>query len=91
MFPSPKGLPLDDHNFNRRAWKTILAGCHIEYRSPYKLRHSAISHALANGANPIALAEQSGHDKRTMLSTYAHAIDREVLFVSINNRNSDER
>ena len=89
VFPSPKGLPLDDHNFNRRAWKTILASCHIEYRSPYKLRHSAISHALANGANPIALAEQSGHDKRTMLSTYAHAIDREVLFVSINNRNSD--
>ena len=92
VFPSPKGLPLDDHNFNRRAWKTILASCHIEYRSPYKLRHSAISHALANGANPIALAEQSGHDKRTMLSTtYAHAIDREVLFVSINDCNSDNR
>jgi integrase len=90
VFPSPKGLPLDDHNFNRRAWKTILASCHIEYRSPYKLRHSAISHALANGANPIALAEQSGHDKRTMLSTYAHAIDREVLFVSINDRNLED-
>jgi integrase len=90
VFPSPKGLPLDDHNFNRRAWKTILKSCQIEYRSPYKLRHSAISHALANGANPIALAEQSGHDKRTMLSTYAHAIDRECLFVSINDRNYDD-
>ncbi|WP_309737974.1 site-specific integrase [Chamaesiphon sp. OTE_20_metabat_361] len=91
VFKSPEGLPIDDRNFNRRAWKTILKSCQIEYRSPYKLRHSAISHALANGANPIALAEQSGHDKRTMLSTYAHAIDREVLFVSINDRNSDNR
>jgi integrase len=81
VFPSPKGLPIDDHNFCTRAWKTILESCRIEYRSPYKLRHSAISHALRNGANFIALAEQTGHDKRVLLSTYAHAIDRECLFV----------
>ena len=85
VFPSPKGLPIDDHRFNRRAWRTILASCNVEYRSPYKLRHTAISHALANGANPIALAEQTGHDKRTMLSTYAHAIDQKCLFVDIEN------
>ncbi len=81
VFPSPKGLAIDDHRFRARAWKTILESCQIEYRSPYKIRHSAISHALSNGANFIALAEQTGHDKRVMLSTYAHAIDRECLFV----------
>ena len=91
VFPSPKGVAIDDHNFCNRAWKTILTSCNIEYRTPYNLRHSAISHALAQGANPIALAEQTGHDKRVLLSTYAHAIDREVLFVSINDRNSDNR
>lgn len=53
----------------------ILASCKIEYRKPYNLRHSAISHALDRGANPIALAEQTGHDKRVLLSTYAHAIE----------------
>jgi integrase len=84
VFPSPKGHAIDDHNFNRRAWKTILGICQIEYRRPYNLRHSAISHALHNGANPIALAEQTGHDKRVLLSTYAHAIDRECLFVDFN-------
>jgi integrase len=83
VFPSPKGKPIDDHNFCNRAWKKILTSCHIEYRTPYNLRHSAISHALANGANPIALAEQTGHDKRVMLSTYAHAIGQESLFVDI--------
>jgi integrase len=81
VFPSPKGLAINDHRFRARAWKTILESCQIEYRSPYKIRHSAISHALHQGANPIALAEQTGHDKRVMLSTYAHAIDQQCLFV----------
>jgi integrase len=85
VFPSPKGLPIDDHNFNRRVWRTILASCNIEYRSPYNLRHSAISHALHNGANPIALAEQTGHSKRVLLSTYAHAIEQKCLFVNVGN------
>jgi integrase len=84
VFPSPKGLPINDHRFRARAWKTILENCQIEYRSPYKLRHSAASHALKNGANPIALAEQMGHDKRVLLSTYAHAIDQKCLFVDFN-------
>jgi integrase len=83
VFLSPKGLAIDDHRFRARAWKTILESCQIEYRSPYKIRHSAISHALSNGANFIALAEQTGHDKRVLLSTYAHAIDQECLFVDI--------
>jgi integrase len=81
VFPSPKGLAIDDHNFRNRAWKAILGQCHIEYRKPYAVRHSVISHALANGANPMDLAEQTGHDKRVLLSTYAHAIRQESLFV----------
>jgi integrase len=81
VFPSPKGLPIDDHNFRNRAWKTILEQCRIEYRKPYAVRHSAISHALSNGANPMDLAEQTGHDKRVLLSTYAHAIAKQSLFV----------
>jgi integrase len=88
VFPSPKGLSIDDHNFCTRAWKITLESCQIEYRSPYKIRHSAISHALSNGANFIALAEQTGHDKRVLLSTYAHAIDRECLFVDIGQSQS---
>lgn len=83
VFPSPKGLPINDHRFRARAWKTVLEDCQIEYRSPYKLRHSAISHSLRGGANVIELAEQTGHSARVMLSTYAHAIDRECLFVDL--------
>jgi integrase len=81
VFPAPKGGAIDDHNFRNRAWKTILEQCRIEYRKPYAARHSAISHALAAGVNPIDLAEQTGHDKRVLLQTYAHAISKQSLFV----------
>jgi integrase len=83
VFPSPKGGPINDQNFRPRVWKKILASCSIEYRKPYALRHSAISHALAAGANPIALAEQTGHDKRVLLDTYAHVIAKEFLFIEV--------
>jgi integrase len=83
VFPAPKGGAIDDNRFRARCWKTILATCNIEYRKPYAIRHSAISHALANGANPIALAEQTGHDKRVLLDTYAHAIAKENLFIEV--------
>ncbi|WP_309742367.1 MULTISPECIES: tyrosine-type recombinase/integrase [unclassified Chamaesiphon] len=64
VFPSPKGLAIDDRRFRARAWKKILASCKIEYRVPYNLRHSGISHALYEGANPIALAEQTTNRTR---------------------------
>jgi integrase len=81
VFPSPKGLPINDHRFRARAWMKVLAECRIEYRSPYNLRHSTISHTLASGVNPISLAEQTGHDKEVLLSVYAHVIETRSLFV----------
>jgi integrase len=83
VFPSSKGGAIDDQNFRPRAWKQILAGCLIEYRRPYALRHSAISHALANRANPIAIAEQTGHSVKILYETYAHVIAKEFLFVEV--------
>jgi integrase len=82
VFTNMKGLPIDDTAFIK-IWKRILASCNIEYRSPYQLRHTGISLALHHGANPIALAEQTGHDKRVMLSTYSHAVAQDCLMVDI--------
>jgi integrase len=83
VFPSPKGLPICDRNFRNRAWKTILNECNVPYRPPYNLRHSAISHALNHGNNPAAIAEQTGHNLRTMLGTYAHAVGKPQVFDGI--------
>ena len=81
VFPSPKGKPIDDHNFHRRAWKTIIALTGIEYRKPYATRHTAISHALANGENYIAVAEASGHDPKVMHTHYASSINQQSVFM----------
>ncbi len=81
VFASPKGKPIDDHNFNRRAWKTIISQLGIEYRKPYSTRHTAISHALANGANYIAVAEATGHDAKVLHQSYASAIESKSIFV----------
>jgi integrase len=83
VFPSPTGIAIDDHRFRARAWKTTLESCQIDYQTPYQVRHAAISHALAAGANPVDLAKQTGHSVRVMLSTYAHVINPECLFVDI--------
>jgi integrase len=74
------GLPIDDTAFIK-IWQKILVICGIDYRSPYQLGHTGISMALHHGANPIELAEMTGHDKRVMLSTYSHAINQDCLFV----------
>jgi integrase len=81
VFPSPKGKALDDHNFNRRPWKTVLESVGVAYRSPYSVRHSAATLALENGANPTALAKQLGHDPRVLFNNYDHAIAKQPLFL----------
>ncbi|ABW29229.1 phage integrase family protein [Acaryochloris marina MBIC11017] len=91
VFPSPKGLPICERNFRERAWKTILDQCHIDYRRPYVMRHTAISHALANGADPVSVAEQSGHNKRVLLDTYAHVIKPQSVFVEFSGTITNPR
>jgi integrase len=81
VFPSPTGKTLDDHNFSRRGWKAVLKSAGVEFRSIYAIRHSAITLALRNGANPSELSEQSGHSKMVMLKVYDHAISKQSLFV----------
>ncbi len=81
VFPAPKGGSMNDHRFRARVWTPILASCNIEYTRPYNIRHSAISHAVKNGADLSALAEQTGHSKRVLIDTYLHSIDRKCLFV----------
>jgi integrase len=86
VFPAPKGRSMNDHRFRARVWTPILASCKIEYTRPYNIRHSAISHAVKNGADISALAEQTGHSKRVLMDTYLHGIDRECPFVDFSGK-----
>ncbi|NET36549.1 MAG: tyrosine-type recombinase/integrase [Cyanothece sp. SIO1E1] len=81
VFPAPRGKTITDQSFRRRAWKKVLEKLEIEYRKPYSTRHTAISHALANGANPLEVAEQTGHDPQILFKHYASVIQRSAVMV----------
>lgn len=81
VFPAPKGGTINDRSFRRRAWKKILEQLEIQYRKPYATRHTAISHALANGANPLAVAEATGHDPQILFKHYASVIQSSAVMI----------
>jgi len=74
VFPSPDGLPIDDHNFRNRAWVKILEHAGIEYRKPYNTRHTFVSMCLEAGMNPVVVASITGHDVQTLYRNYAGCV-----------------
>lgn len=81
VFPAPKGGEINDHTFRRRAWKSVLSKANIDYRKPYACRHTAISHALDNGANYLQVAEATGHDPQILHKHYASVIEHKSVFI----------
>jgi integrase len=82
VFKSPEGLAIDDRNFNRRAWKTVLAEVGVKYRKPYTTRKTAITLSLKSGASYIEVAAAAGHDPQTMHKYYSDVIQERSVFVS---------
>jgi integrase len=80
VFPAPKGGYMNDNRFRGKIWAPVLETCGIDYQKPYNLRHTGTSHAAASGASLAEIAEQTGHSKKVLMSTYLHAIDRKCVF-----------
>ncbi|NEZ61968.1 DUF3596 domain-containing protein [Leptolyngbyaceae cyanobacterium CCMR0082] len=74
VFPAPKGGPIHEGNFAKRAWKTVLSDAGIAYQKPYNTRHTFVSHALEAGMSPMEVAKITGHDVRTLYDNYAGLI-----------------
>lgn len=83
VFTSPKGNPIDDHNFRNRAWKSVLSKVGVEYRKPYNTRHTLISHALNQGMNPVEVAQLTGHDVQTLYENYAGNVNSRPMLPEI--------
>lgn len=71
VFPSPKGHPIDDHNFRNRYWKPLLEDLNIPYRKPRNSRSTLVSHALDRGMSPAEVSELTGHTVETIYRSYA--------------------
>jgi integrase len=83
VFKSPEGLAIDDRNFNRRAWKTVLAEVGVNYRRPYNTRKTAITLSLKSGTSPLEVAAAAGHDPQTLYEYYSDVIQEHSVFVSL--------
>jgi integrase len=60
----------DWRNWRKRVWREV-AGADVR---PYDLRHSFASLMLAEGTNPLEVAEMMGHSTQILFSTYGHVI-----------------
>jgi integrase len=83
VFKSPTGLPIDDRNFCRRAWKSVLAEVGVNYRRPYTTRKTAITLSLKDGASYIEVAAAAGNNAQTLHKHYVEVIQDRSVFVSL--------
>ncbi|WP_051035385.1 site-specific integrase [Crinalium epipsammum] len=80
VFTSPTGKHIDDHLYSQRCWRKTLELAGVEYRNPYKTRHTFISHCLEAGIKPITVAYLVGHADTSMIFTrYAGVINKPDL------------
>ena len=84
VFFTPKGLPIDDRNFRRRAWTKVLKAAGVEYRCPYTSRGTVASHALASHQNHVSVAKALGNSPKVLYDHYVDIIENRPVFVDFN-------
>lgn len=74
VFPSPHGGYINWDNFTDRAWHNVLGTLpEIEYRCPYKMRHTFISLCIEQGIPVTHIAKAVGNSTDVILQRYAKA------------------
>jgi integrase len=83
MFPGERGGHLNLHNWRRDRWNPAVRAAGLEHRTPYALRHTYASFAIAAGVSLFELARFMGTSVEQIDRTYGHllpdAIDRTRL------------
>jgi integrase len=77
IFPAASGKLWNENayrNWRRRWFKPAAEAAGLVDARPYDLRHSYASLRLAEGWNPVEVAEQLGHAPTMTLDTYGHVI-----------------
>lgn len=78
VFPTPAGNHWNAHdwqNWRNRVYVPAAEAVGLATKRPYDCRHAMTSLLLAEGRNPIEVAEQLGHSPTMTLDTYGHVID----------------
>lgn len=79
IFSSPKGNYIRHSNFMRRVFKPALERAGIQDLTFHELRDTAISQAIASGADVIALSKIVGHSNAAItLKVYGHLLNNSM-------------
>jgi integrase len=76
VFPGERGGHLNLHNWRRDEWKPAIVAAGLEYRTPYAMRHTFISEAIAAGIPTFEIARMSGTSVLQIEKTYGHPAAR---------------
>jgi integrase len=76
VFPSTTGGYILNSHFTRDIWKVLLQGKLERHRSPYNLRHTAITRWLEQGISITQVADWAGNSPEVILKHYAGIIKK---------------
>lgn len=80
VFPNRKGTPQNPTNLANRTMVKACIEAEIEAYSPYVLRHTGASIALAHGANLTDVSRRLGHQNVSItLNVYSHVLERSTV------------
>jgi integrase len=74
LFPAERGGHLNLHNWRRDHWNPAVRAAGLEHRTPYALRHTYASFAIAAGVSLFELARFMGTSVEQIDRTYGHLL-----------------
>ena len=74
VFPSPKGLCIDDQMFQKRIFKKVLEKLQIAPRVLYACRHTFGTRCIEGGLDPLKTSMLMGNNPETVLRNYVHPV-----------------
>lgn len=82
VFKSPEGTTLRHSNYMRRHFQPALSKSGLYNLTFHDLRHTAISQAIASGADVLAVSKIAGHSNPAItLKVYTHELDGSLTAV----------
>jgi integrase len=78
LFPGEQGGHLNLHNWRRNDWKPAVRAAGLEHRTPYAMRHTFASFAIAAGISTFELARYMGTSVLQIDKTYGHLLPDSV-------------
>jgi integrase len=74
LFPGLRGGYLDLHYWRQRHWNPAVRAAGVEHRTPYALRHTYATFAIAAGVSLFELARFMGTSVEQIDRTYGHLL-----------------